>query len=299
MKELVSINRILSVPQEAKVSVFDRGFLYGDAIYEVTRSYGKILFQLEPHIDRLYRSAAALGMDLGMTKSDMIEEIYWVHRQAQGENAYMRIQISRGGGPIGLDPALSNGTTRVIYLKPLPERNMSHINHGVDVVMTDVLRNNKRTVDPNIKSGNYLNNILAIVHSQGKTAQEWIMTDQRGYVTEGTTSNIWFVKDGVLVGVPDDSDILFGITRMLVREIAKTLRLPLEERFFKPEELFSADEVFLTSSTREVMPVKSIDGKPVKTAPGVITKRLLDDYQRVIKEYCASAEARHPWADRK
>jgi branched-chain amino acid aminotransferase len=292
MKELVSINREIFSPAEAKVSVFDRGFLYGDAIYEVTRSYGKVLFQLEPHIERLMRSAASVGMSIGMSRDELIDEIYWVHGKAEGENAYMRIQISRGSGPIGLDPALAVGTTRVIYLKPLPERNMAHVNQGLDIAISGVTRNVKRALDPNIKSGNYLNNILAIVRSPGVSVQEWIMTDSRGFVTEGTTSNIWFVKDGVLVGVPDESDILFGITRQIVRDLSKSLRIPLQERCFTPNELVGADEVFLTSSTREVMPVKTIDGKEVKTSPGPITQRLLDDYQRVIRDYCQAAEKR-------
>ena len=296
MTELVVINRRIYAPQEACVSVFDRGFLYGDAIYEVTRSYGRILFQMESHMERLLRSAAALGMNLGLSREELIEEIYWAHREADSENAYMRIQISRGDGPIGLDPSLSSTTTRVIYLKPLPEKNPSHVSHGIDLAIADVTRNRKTSLDPNIKSGNYLNNILAIVKTPARAVQEWVMIDGQGYVTEGTTSNVWFVKGDVVVGVPDTSDILFGITRQIVRESCLSLGIRLEERPFTPDELRGADEVFITSSTREVMPVKAVDGKAVKTSPGAITRRLLGDYQRVIREYCKSAETRHPWS---
>lgn len=296
MRELVTINREIFEPSQAKISVFDRGFLFGDGVYEVTRSYGKILFQLESHVERLIRSAQSIGMDLGMSRDELMEEIYWAHREANGENAYMRIQISRGTGVIGLDPALSQGTTRVIYLKPLPERNHTHITQGLDIAISDVTRNTKRALDPNIKSGNYLNNILAIVRSKGTPVQEWIMTDSEGRVTEGTTSNIWFVKDGVVVGVPDEADILFGITRQIVRDISLRSKIRLQERFFSPKELLTADEVFITSSTREIMPVKTIDGKLVKVSPGPVSQRLLDDYQTVIKEYCQAAEKRHAWA---
>lgn len=299
MKELVSVNGEIYKPEDAKISVFDRGFLYGDAIYEVTRSYGKVLAHLELHIDRLYRSADRLAMPLPWSKEELIAELYRIHKAADGEDAYIRIQVSRGEGPISLDPRAARGVNTVIYVKPVPKPNPENYTKGVSVVTTDVLRNSKNAIDPNIKSGNYLNNILAIQKGLATNAAECLMVNREGFITEATTSNIYMVKDGRVYSSPDNFDILWGITRSRVRELARAHNVDWVEKGFTPEELRNADEVFLTSSIREVMPVSHVDGRAIKSCPGSKTQQLLDLYRADLKSYLTQAAQTHPWRDSK
>jgi branched-chain amino acid aminotransferase len=295
MKELVSINGEIFKPNDAKISVFDRGFLFGDAIYEVTRSYGRIFFQIEPHIERLYRSANWIDMDLGKTQSQMIEHIYNIYKKIDCNDVYMRIQISRGDGPIGMSKNLVKKPNEVIIIYPFVQIDKKYFDEGAKIYVTERLRNSKKALDPNIKSGNYLNNVLAYNEGEKHAAFETFMMNDRGHVTEGTTSNIFMVKGNSLITPPEDYDILVGITRKIVMELAENLGLKVEEKGFDLKTLQGADEVFLTSSTREIVPVRDVNGKTFKVSTFDKTRKLIDGYKTYVNNYLERAKKEHPW----
>lgn len=295
MKELVSVNGHISSLEDAKISVFDRGFLFGDAIYEVTRSYSRILFEIEPHIVRLYQSAEKIRMKLPDTQEALIHRIYDLYKKLDVENVFMRIQISRGQGPIGMSGKIPKSVNEVIYMYPFVPIENECYTRGVKVYITDRHRNTKKALDPNIKSGNYLNNVLAFMEGEEHDAFETFMVNSGGHVTEGCTSNIFYVKDGVLYTSPKDYDILQGITRNIIFKIASRIGSRVVEKGFTPQEVLSADEVFLTSSTREIVPICSINGKQWNVSQFSLTKKLHDAYKIYIQEYCENAKIKHPW----
>jgi branched-chain amino acid aminotransferase len=295
MKELVSINGEIFEPQKAKISVFDRGFLFGDAVYEVTRSYGRIFFQIEEHIERLFNSADNINMNLGKTQSQMIDHIYSIYKKLNLDDIYMRIQVSRGQGPIGMSPGLAKSVNEVIIMYPFQPSPQEHYTSGVTICVTERRRNSKRALDPNIKSGNYLNNVLAFIEGEKINAYETFMLNEQGNITEGTTSNIFCVKGRSLITPPASYDILRGITRKIVLSLAKNEGLKIEESGFPLDTLMDADEVFLTSSTREIMPISAINGVATKKSPGDVTTQLHKKYKRFIEDYCKNAQATHPW----
>lgn len=294
--DLVVINdEVFRDPQDAKISVFDRGFLFGDAVYEVTRSYGRVLFQIEAHVDRLYRSAEQIQMDLRRTQQETIEAIYRIYKLVNQDNKYVRVQVTRGQGPIGMSSDLSRHCNWVYYVKDVDRVTDEQYRKGVSIVVTERLRNTKAALDPNIKSGNYLNNVLAFQTAMPVKAFESVMVDAKGNVTEGTTSNIWMVKGGVVLTPPRTSDLLVGITRQILFEIADRHKIPVEEGLFTPDQLRAADEVFLTSSTREVLAVSSVDGLKIGAGVcGEMTRKLGELYKGYVQEYCQRAIETHP-----
>lgn len=291
--DIVAINGEFFAPEKAKISVFDRGFLFGDAVYEVTRSYGHILFQVEPHVERLMRSAEAIDLDLGMSKDQIINELYRVHKKVGKPDRYVRWQVTRGEGEIGMSMHLARKANWIIYIKDIDHISAEVIKNGTSIVTTQRLRNAKQALDPNIKSGNYLNNVLAFKDATQAKASEAVLVDAKGFCTEGTTSNIFRVKNGIVQTPPKTSDILVGITRTILFEIGAKNNIPMEEALFTPKELEDSDESFITGSVRELTPVSNINGKPIKLGPVLVKLREL--YARVIQEYCDSAKTRHPW----
>lgn len=294
--DLVSINGEFYKPEDAKISVFDRGFLFGDAVYEVTRSYGRILFKIEAHVDRLFRSAASINMDIEKSPEDVIQELYRVYKAVNQDDKYVRWQVTRGQGVIGMASDLTPHCNWVIYVKDVDKISSEQYAKGVRVATTSRLRNTKQALDPNIKSGNYLNNVLAFQDAMKKKSFECVMIDSRGHITEGTTSNIFCVRDGVVLTPPSKSDILVGITRTCLFEIAEEIGLEMHEADLTPEDFYSADEVFLTSSTREVLPVSHVDATAIKShGMGPITKKLALAYKDMVNDYCERAKKEHPW----
>lgn len=297
MNGLVSINGKLCSPEEAMISVYDRGFLFGDGIYEVTRSYGKILFGLEQHIDRLYRSANGLSLEIGITKEELIKSMYELCKKADEDDIYIRLQISRGNcafEQISLKPSNTGPANIVMYLHKLIPWKEELYKSGIDLSTSPIIRNTKNALDPNIKSGNYLNNILAILHAN-HSASDVIMLNQDGMIVEGTTFNIFIIKDNCIYTQPDESDILHGITRTLILNIAENLQIPVKKELFNVKQLIDADEVFVSSSTKEVMSVKSLDGIEMKNNLGPITKQLMSSYKELVNEYLEKAKNIHPW----
>jgi len=272
------------VPKEqALVSVFDHGFLYGDGIYETMRAYGGKLFLLKKHLSRLKRSAAAISLTLPLPLEKIGEALDESLHVNKLREAYVRLHISRGPGEIGLDPALCTAPTMVIVTKPFRDYPAEYYERGVSVAVVTTRRNHPLALDPAIKGTNFLNNILAKIESLRAGAYEGLMLNWKGYVAEGTISNVFMVKRGILYTPHADTGILEGVTRDLVLRLAKKKKVPLKETLLRPRSLFAADECFITNTTMEIMPVTTIDKKPVGNGrPGPMTAALQQAYKKEV-----------------
>lgn len=283
---LVYLNGHFLPRDEARVSVFDHGYLYGDGIYETLRAYNGKVFLLEKHLARLKQSAAALSLALPLPLpaiGDAIRESLTVNKLL---DAYIRIQISRGPGEIGLDPALCPVPTMVIATRPFKDYPAEQYENGVAVTVVATRRNHPLSLDPAIKSTNFLNNILAKIESLRAGAYEGIMLNWKGYVAEGTISNIFTVKKGVLATPGLAAGILEGVTRDLVLHLARTTGIKTREALLRPKDLLKADEVFITNTTAEVLPVSTVDGAPVGAGrPGPVTRGLMQAYRNEVLKH--------------
>lgn len=288
MAEIVAVNGEIFRPEEAKISVFDRGFLFGDGVYEVVRSYGRVLFAIEDHIDRMIKSAGRIDLDLGGTRDEIIKEMYRVYKKADQDDMYVRIVVTRGTGQrINIDPNQPLKCNTVIYVKAIEKWDPIQHAEGVDIVTASVFRNPKKSLDPNIKSGNYLNNIMAISEAKKKKVYDAVMTNSEGFITEGPTWNVFIVKDGAYISPPDEADILHGITRKIIKGICKEKNLKYVERFFTTAEFKDADEAFSTGSVKEILAIRSLDGVKIGTGrPGPLTQKLALLYKEYVKNYC-------------
>ncbi|HEU4411013.1 MAG TPA: aminotransferase class IV [Polyangiaceae bacterium] len=276
METRIYVDGRVSDEAGAVVPVLDRGFLYGDSVYEVVRTAGGRPVDLAPHLDRLERSAERIG--LGLPPRATIEGAVGETLGAAGAGAgrpgeaYVRVVVTRGGGEIGLDPRLADRPRLVVIVKPLAAPRPELYEQGCEVRVVSVERTSKRALDPAIKSGNYLNNILALDQARRSDAYEAVMCDAEGRVTEGSTSNLWCVRGGVARTPPVAVGILPGITRWRLLGLARDAGIPAEEVDLYPADLHAADELFLTSSIRGVLPIGKIDERAVPVGP--VTRRL-------------------------
>jgi len=280
---LVYVNGKFLSRDDAKVSVFDHGFLYGDGVYETMRAYRGKIFFLSRHLARLKQSADAISLALPLSLDKIGEALNEALTVNKLNEAYVRIQISRGEGDIGLDPALCPAPTMVIMTRPFQDYPPELYANGVAVAVVQTRRNHPLALDPAIKGTNFLNNILAKIQSLKAGAYEGIMLNWKGYVAEGTISNIFTVKKGVLQTPDLETGILEGITRDLVLHLARREKIPTREVLMRPKDLAKADECFITNTTIEVLPVTTIDGHPVGNGrPGPITERLMNAYKNEV-----------------
>lgn len=276
----VYINSEFFPKEEAKVSVFDHGYLYGDGIYETLRSYGGAVFKLDEHAARLMRSAKMIGLSLPMDAGGFADAVSRTVAENGLSDAYIRITVSRGPGELGLDPALCPAPTVVIMAKQLKPYPPDMYEKGIKVAVVKTRRNSPDALDPAIKSTNFLNNILAKIEAKAAGAAEGIMLNHDGYVAEGTISNVFMVEKGRLVTPSEQSGILMGVTRELVIRLAGEMGMAVDECQFAPLRMASADEVFITNTTMEVMPVTDIDGRAVGGGvAGDVSKRLKAAYE--------------------
>lgn len=283
---LVYVNGKFLSKDDAKVSVYDHGFLYGDGVYETMRAYGGKIFFLSKHLARLKKSAEAISLSLPLSLDKIGEALNEALTVNKLNEAYIRIQISRGTGEIGLDPALCPAPTMVILTKPFKDYPPELYSKGVAVAIVQTRRNHPLALDPAIKGTNFLNNILAKIESLKTGAYEGIMLNWKGFVAEGTISNIFSVRKGVLQTPDLETGILEGITRDLVLHLARKEKIPTEELPIKPKDLIKADECFITNTTIEVMPVTRIDGQVVGSGkPGPITEKLMKAYKNEVQHY--------------
>lgn len=277
MTTLVSLDGSIVAAEDARVSVFDRGFLYGDSVFEALRTYGGVPFALTEHLERLARSAKRALIEMPVSIQQFREEIEAALRAANNTESYLRLLLTRGrGSALGLDPSLARAPLRVVLVMELSPLPVSMYEHGVGVITFRTQRVADSTPASGAKLSNYMVAVLAMdqVHRAG--AEEALVLDAKGRVVEGTTSNIFFVKNGVLVTPPEEAGILMGITREKILGLAAQSGVHVEQKFFFPNELVAADEAFISSSIREIAPVVTVDGATVgEGRPGSVTLNLL------------------------
>ena len=298
----VNVNGTVCPPGTGALSPLDHGFLYGDSVYETVRTYYGQIFLLGAHLDRLQRSLDRVFLSLPLTRKHLEREIARTLADARGDgmfesddNVGMRIVVSRGVGPIGLDVTRCSEPIYLIYVFPIPVEQRSLEpdeplrDEGLRIVISKTRRNSPRALDPSIKSGNFLNNILAFKDAHDASADEAILCNSEGYLAEGTTCNVFVVNDG-LVWTPHPYGILDGITRAVLFEEAKKAGLELGETNIPAEALFSADEVFITSSVRGVAPVSFVNGRVVGDGRvGPVTRQLQKMYLARVEAECGPA----------
>ena len=265
--------------EEAVVSVFDHGFLYGDGIYETLRSYGSRLFMCQQHVARLFRSAEAIGLTIPIQREqwpELLHEAMACNNVGTPQrDAYLRITVSRGVGDIGLDPGLCPSPTIVIMAQPLVVPAAALYETGVDVMLATTRRNLPSALSPQIKSLNFLNNILAKREALAAGVFDCILLNWEGHLTECTISNLFFVADEQLCTPSLECGLLDGITRSIVLQLAKEQNIAVVEGRFTPAQLSQSDESFVTNTSMEIMPVTSVDRKPIGDGiPGPITRKL-------------------------
>jgi branched-chain amino acid aminotransferase len=282
---VIYLNEKIVPESKALVSVFDHGFLYGDGIYETLRVYKGIVFKIDEHIERLFRSASMLDLKIPKTHESIKKAVYDTLKANDQNEAVIRITISRGAGPLGLDPGLCPRPTFVIISNAFRGYPKTYYIKGVNIAIVNTRRNFKGALNPQIKSLNFLNNILAKIEAKKRGAYEAVMLDYRGYIAEGTTTNIFFIKERELCTPGLDVGILDGITRRIILDAAIELGIKIKEGHFRQNELCRASEVFISNTTMEVMPVSVIDNIKIGKKPGRITKALHQAYKKKVAEY--------------
>lgn len=270
------------VPEsEAKVSVFDHGLLYGDGVFEGIRAYDGRVFRLDDHIDRLYDSAKTIDLAVPITKEEFKEALLEVLRRNNLKNAYIRPVITRGKGDLGLDPRRCAKATIFIIATDWGAMYGDLYEKGLNAITVSIRRNAAEALPPNVKSLNYLNNILAKIEANYKGGDEAIFFDTHGFVAEGSGDNIFVIKDGVIF-TPHTLNNLRGVTRKVALEVAASFGISIEERNMGYFDLYTADEVFVTGTAAEVAPITTIDGRKIGDGrPGPITKQLMAGFTAV------------------
>ncbi|HLN63012.1 MAG TPA: branched-chain-amino-acid transaminase [Symbiobacteriaceae bacterium] len=271
--------------EEAKVSVFDHGFLYGDGVFEGIRAYNGRVWKLTEHLDRLYASAKAIWLQMPISWSEMEEVVLESLRRNNLKDAYIRLVISRGYGDLGLDPRKCEKPTVVCIADKISLYPEAVYTEGMKVISVATRRNPVDTLSPQIKTLNYMTGIMAKISAITLGYPEVIMLNQNGYVTEGTGDNIFMVKNGKIITPPAYLGILPGITRNSVIEMARDLGYTVEEGVFTLFDVYTADELFLTGTAAEVIPVVSADSREIGNGrPGEITGRLIARFRELTKE---------------
>jgi len=285
MEAKVFLNGDLVPEKEARVSVFDHGYLYGDGVFEGIRAYQGRIFKLREHIIRLYQSAHSIMLDIPYSMEEMEIAVLNTVRANELQNAYIRIVVSRGVGDLGLDPQNCRQVNVVIIASSITLYPETLYQEGLKVVTVPTRRNISEALDPQIKSLNYLNNILVKMEANRAGVLEAIMLNNQGMVTEGSGDNIFIFREGKLVTPPAYLGILKGITRDVVIELAQNEGIEVEETPFTRHELYVSKECFLTGTAAEVIPVIEVDGRKIgQGAPGKITRRLIEAFRNYVRQ---------------
>ncbi len=279
-KGIVDVDGLLCPPEEARVSVFDRGFLYGDSAFEALRTYGGRGFRQRAHLERLGRSCERLRMTLPLSVDALTERVERAVKATGMPECYLRIVVTRGVGTLGLDLGLGTSPSVVVYALEIKEQPAAMYERGIKVGLEHTLRSADGTPAAGAKTSNYLASMLALDAVRARGGSEVLIVDAAGAILEGGTSNVFLVKAGALITPPLSVGILEGITRRTVLQLAGALGVRCEERPIFPVDLASADEAFITSSIRELVPVVNADEVVIGAGvPGPVTLRLLDAYR--------------------
>ncbi|MEM3578882.1 MAG: branched-chain-amino-acid transaminase [Candidatus Bathyarchaeia archaeon] len=270
---------------QAKISVYDHGLLYGDGVFEGIRAYNGVVFKLKEHIDRLYRSAHAIMLQIPVQKEEMIKIVLETLRKNQLKDAYIRLVITRGVGDLGLDPRKCQKPTIIVITDTIALHKSEAKEKGITAMLTWVKRDPVDATTHEIKSLNYLNSILAKIEANIYGVDEAICLDKNGYICEGAAENIFIVKNGRIYTPPSSTGALPGITAEAAKELAKGLGYEVVEKNITPYELFTADEVFFTGTAAEIVPVREINKRQIGNGkPGPITRRLMEEFSKLVQD---------------
>jgi len=291
MAATIYVNGRITGQDEAVIPVLDHGFLYGEGVYEVMRTYKRTPFLFGRHMDRLRRSAGMINMDVPFTDADFLARIQQTAdafsraqgAQGSGAEMYIRVLLTHGVGSISYEVAACPTPTLVIIIKPQADPPAGAYERGVTVVLVPIVRNHPGSINPLIKSNNLLNNALASQEAYRLGGFEAIMRNYRGEISECSQSNLFVVKDGTALTPPIDAGLLAGITRAFVLEIGPSARIPVRECTLTDADLFGADEMFLTSTTREIVPIVKVGDRTIGAGvPGPVTRALLAEFRRQV-----------------
>ncbi|MSO46203.1 MAG: branched-chain amino acid aminotransferase [Acidobacteria bacterium] len=282
MAATVNVNGRITPGPEAVISVFDHGFLYGEGIYETLRTYHGRLFLYERHTRRLRNSARMISLDVPFTDQQLAGQIRdTIAASGLTGETYVRVLLTRGVGDLTYDPHATPVPSVVIIVKPHVDPPAEVYGQGVRAVICDIVRNHPGTVNPMIKSNNLMNSALAMQEALKRGGFEGIMRNYKGELTECTTSNLFIVRHGAAVTPPLDAGLLPGITREFLFDVGKDVGIDVLEQPLRDADLFGADEAFLTSTTREVVPIVTVDDKAIGIGrPGPVTRTLLDGFRK-------------------
>ena len=283
MSPPIYINGKYFSKEDAKISVYDHGLLYGDGVFEGMRTYSNKVFRLDEHIDRLYESARAILLTIPMSKQEMIDAVKKTVELSGLSDSYIRLVVTRGSGSLGLDPNRTSDPQVIIIVDLIALYDRKFYDEGLKIITASTIRNHPAALSPRIKSLNYLNNIMAKLEGLQAGCMEAIMLNHKGEVAECTGDNIFIVKKGQLLTPSADSGILEGITRNAILELANSLKIPARETTLTRHDLLVADECFLTGSAAEVIPVVSIDSRPIGDGKvGPTTKQLMVEFKKLV-----------------
>ena len=282
----VNVNGVITAAADAVVPVFDHGFLYGEGIYETLRTYNRRPFLLARHLHRLRASADRIGLSIPQTDAELTDSIaHTMDHAAVDAEQYIRMLVTRGVGELSYDPTTCPRPTIVIIVKAHRENDPEAQTRGIRLIMSSVLRNHPAAIDPQIKSNNLLNNLLAMQEAIRAGAQEALMRNYRGEVSECAQSNFFLVRKGEAHTPPLGSGLLEGVTRNFLFEVGRLEGIPVHETVLGDKDLAEADEMFITSTTREVLPVSRLDDRTIGTgASGPVTTRLAQAFRRRAHE---------------
>ena len=272
--------------EEAKISVFDHGLLYGDGVFEGIRCYNGFVFKLDEHLERLYDSAKSLMLQIPIPIDEMKQKVLETLRRNQLHEGYIRLVVTRGIGDLGLDPDKCPNPSVIIIADKITLYPQNFYENGLEIVTVSVRRNYPEAINPRIKSLNYLNNILAKIEAKQSGAVEALMLNNDGYVVECSGDNIFWIKNEVIVTPPPHIGILEGVTRNSVIAIAEEAGFQVEERVFTRHDLYIADECFLTGTAAEVIPVVKLDQRVIGDGkPGKVTQKLIAAFRHLTNNF--------------
>lgn len=285
-KELfIYINGEYYPKSQAKISVYDHGLLYGDGVFEGIRAYGGVVFKLKEHIDRLYRSARVIILNIPLTKEEMINAVLGTLRKNNLQDAYIRLIVTRGVGDLGLDPRKCPKSTVVIITDVIKLHSSEAKEKGIRAMIVWVKRDPVDATSHEVKSLNYLNSILGKIEANIAGFDEAICLDKNGHISEGVAENLFIVQNGKIITPPTSTGALVGITRDVVMKSAKKLGYTAVESTITPTDLFTADEAFFTGTAAEIVPIVDVNKRRIGDGkPGPVTRRLMQEFEKLVRD---------------
>jgi branched-chain amino acid aminotransferase len=283
-KELiVYIDGVYYPKSQAKVSVYDHGLLYGDGVFEGIRAYNGVVFKLKEHIDRLYRSAHAIMLQIPLTQEEMTRAVLETLRKNGFSNAYIRLVVTRGVGDLGLDPRKCPKPSVIVITDTIVLHANEAKEKGITAMISWVKRNPVDAAPHEVKSLNYLNSVLSKIEANMSGVDEAICLDKNGFIVEGVGENLFIVKNGKILTPPSCTGALAGITAQVAIRLAKNIGYDVAEINITPFQLFTADEAFFTGTAAEIVPIREVNKRRIGSgSPGPVTKKLMEDFQKIV-----------------